>query len=847
MKPRFYLIDAHAFLHRAYHALPPLSNSKGEPVGALYGFARMLLQILKRDNPQRIAVCFDAPGPTFRHKLFSEYKATRKKTDEDLVLQLKKAREMTEAMGFVCVESPGFEADDLMATLAQRGADEGLESVIVTGDKDALQLVGDGIRVFNPSRNLWMDAGEIEKKMGVGPRAVVDYLSLVGDSSDNVPGVPGIGPAGAARLLGRFKNMEGILAAARGGDKAIGPKAAKALIASDKDINRARELIELRRDAPVNVKPGDCLPPEPEPARLTDMLKALEFNSLLKEIIPAAARAEPAEGPPAPVLADFENLARPLARSAKIAVGAVRPEDPLLALGAADKGVSLLDLGQIRSQRKTVEALLSGRAVKCGHDIKETLSALEGLGLDLAGPWFDARLAAYCLNIPREKPVAGEDVAAALVRKTARALAEDAELERRMKEAGVLELYRDLELPLVRILRGMEKAGVAVDESYLRRLSREFSAAIAELQGELDSMAGAPINVNSPKQLAALLFDKLQLPVVHKTGKGGRSTDEETLKALAVRHPIAEKILDYRELAKLQSTYVEGLLQRLDSKTGRVHTTFDQTGAETGRLSSLNPNLQNIPVRSESGQKIRRAFVAPKGWLLVSADYSQIDLRVLAHVSGDKVLKDSFSRGEDVHLRTACEVFHVPPENVDTDMRRKAKAVNFGIVYGQTAFGLAGQLGIPQAEAAAIIKRYFERYSGVARWFEKNQEEARKAGAVRTFLGRLRRIPEISAKNAAVRQFGERAARNTPIQGGSADIIKLAMLAVGKELERAGSKARMILQIHDELLFEAPEAGAAAFAGKMREIMEGAAKLEVPLVVDVKAGSNWRDMEALKA
>ncbi len=848
MKPRFYLIDAHAFLHRAYHALPPLSNSKGEPVGALYGFARMLLQILKRDKPERVAVCFDAPGPTFRHKLYPEYKATRKKTDEDLVFQLKKAREMAEAMGFVCVEISGYEADDLMATLAQKGADDGLESVVVTGDKDALQLVGNGIRVFNPSRNLWMDAEEIEKKMGVGPKAVVDYLSLVGDSSDNVPGVPGIGSAGAAKLLNRFKTMEGILAAARGGDKVIAPKTAKALISSGKDIERARELIELKRDAPVKVRPEDCRAPAPDPARLTGMFKALEFNSLLKEILPAAAEgAETVDDPPAPALAEFADLERVLARAANIAVGAIRPEDPLLALGAEGKGTCLLDGGQSRAHRKALAALLGGRAVKCGHDIKETLSSLERLDLDLAEPMFDARLAAYCLNLPREKPVVGEDAAAALVRKTVRALSERAALESRMKDAGVLDLYRDMELPLVRVLRGMEKAGVAVDETYLRRLSREFSSAIADLQAELDAMAGFPINVNSPKQLAALLFDKLQLPEVHKTSKGGRSTDEETLKVLAARHPIAEKILNYRELAKLQSTYVEGLLQRLDPKTGRVHTTFDQTGAETGRLSSLNPNLQNIPIRSESGQKIRRAFVAPKGWLLVSADYSQIDLRVLAHVSGDEVLRDSFSRGEDVHLCTACEVFHVLPEKVDADMRRKAKAVNFGIVYGQTAFGLAGQLGIPQAEAADIIKRYFERYSGVSRWFEKNQEEAKKAGAVRTFLGRLRRIPELSAKNAAVRQFGERAARNTPIQGGSADIIKLAMLAVSRELERMDGKARMILQIHDELLFEAPEAGAPAFAGKMRKIMEGAAKLDVPLVVDVKAGPNWRDMETLKA
>ncbi len=839
MKPRFYLIDAHAFLHRAYHALPPLSNSKGEPVGALYGFARMLLQILKRDKPERVAVCFDAPGPTFRHKLYAQYKATRKKTDEDLVFQLKKAREMAQAMGFVCVEAPGYEADDLMATLAEKGAEQGLESVVVTGDKDALQLVHDGVRVFNPGKNMWMDAAEIEKKFGVGPKAVVDYLSLVGDSSDNVPGVPGIGPAGAAKLLKRFGSLDHILAAAKTESKDIAPKAAKALLAAGRGLAQARELIELKRDAPVSAAPKECLPPQPDPGKLSKVFGELEFHSLLKEILPGAAAHDEAPKAEAPAVGSFSELKGALPRAEKIAVGAAPA--PLLALGAEKTPLCLLDGGQIRQEHEAVAAALGGKALKCAHDIKETLSVIEEMGLELSEPWFDRHLALYCLNLPREKPASAKDAAAALLERAAKALVESSELEARMKQDKVLALYRDVELPLVRVLRGMEKNGVALDEPYLRKLKREFSEATVKLKGDIDALAGFPINVNSPKQLSELLFDKLQLPVLHKTGKGGRSTDEETLQALAGRHEIPGKVLEYRELAKLESTYIDGLLERMDLKTGRVHTTFDQAVAETGRLSSVNPNLQNIPIRSSSGQKIRRAFVAPKGFMLVSADYSQIDLRVLAHVSGDEVLKDSFVRGEDVHLRTACEVFHVPPDKVDEEMRRRAKAVNFGIVYGQTAFGLSNALGISQAEASAIIKRYFERYAGVAQWLEDNKEEAKRAGLVRTFLGRLRRIPELAAKNTAVRQFGERAANNTPIQGGSADIIKLAMLAADQKLK--SSRARMLLQIHDELLFEVPQDEVGAFAKDIRAIMEGAVRLSVPLVVDVKAGPNWRDLE----
>ncbi|MHB2025470.1 MAG: DNA polymerase I [Elusimicrobiota bacterium] len=852
MKPRFYLIDAHAFLHRAYHALPPLSNSRGEPVGALYGFARMLLQIIRRDKPDRIAVCFDSPGPTFRHQLYSDYKANRKKTDEDLVVQLKRAREMAEAMGFGCVQAPGYEADDIMATLAQRAAAEGMEAVLVTGDKDALQMVGDSIRVFNPGRNVWMDAAEIEKKLGVGPGAVVDYLVLVGDSADNVPGVSGIGPAGAAKLLKRYGSVEKIVAAARANDEGVSPKIAAAVLSARREMESARRLIELRRDAPVPDVPGDFSFPEPEREKITAVFGALEFHSLLKEILPDDENAAPSPAPSSEIVAaEFKSARKILAQSAKISVVAAlspkaEPGDfsqAALVLGSDDAGIcELIGADAVQAHRKDVKLLLGGRALKCGHGIKETISILDAWDLELAQPWFDARLAAYCLNPSRSAQGVDVGTKTPLSWRAKQAL-ESEELVRRMRDAGVLDLYREVELPLVKILRDMERIGVAVDEPYLIRLKSELESSAAGLKADIDALAQTPLNVNSPKQLAALLFDKLGLPVIHKTGKGGRSTDEETLRALSSSHAIPGKVLEYREIFKLKSTYVEGLLQRLDHKTGRVHTTFDQTGAETGRLSSLNPNLQNIPIRSRLGQKIRRVFVAQDGDALISADYSQIDLRVLAHMSEDPVLMDAFSKNEDVHLRTACEIFHVSPGQVDKEMRRRAKAVNFGIVYGQTPFGLAGELGISQAEAADVIRRYFERYRGVAEWFEKNLESARRSGIVRTFLGRIRHMPELSSKNAALRQFGERAARNTPIQGGSADIIKLAMIAVARETGRAKTDARMILQIHDELLFEVPRAAARSFAARVKKIMEGAASLRVPLRVDVKIGPNWQDME----
>jgi len=873
MQPRLYLIDAHAFLHRAYHALPPLSNSKGEPVGALYGFARMLLQILKRERPDRIAVCFDSPTPTFRHKLYAEYKATRKEADEDLVSQLKVAREMVEAMGFACVEKPGYEADDLMATLARQGQQDGYEAVLVTGDKDVLQMVGNGIRVYNPSKNSYLDAPQIEEKLGVGPQAVVDYLAITGDAADNVPGVRGIGPVGAVKLIRKYGTLAAAVEAAKAKDPAIPAKTAQALVEGEKAALTAVELIKLDTKVPIDAKPSQFKLPEPEPEKLKAVFGRLEFGSLLKEMLPrsgdgALTPAEPAArgarlavpsrlaapGPaqPAPVKeAPFEELRQELSHAKSLTVTARRNPKPdlaegsvLAALGLPDGRTAVLDEEALRKEAAHVTKLLSGPALKVGYDLKETRAALDRLGIRADGKFFDTMLASYCMNPADSGRRAAKDMRAALLEGAASALDHEV-LAEGLTNAGVLKLFTDMEMPLSEILRGMEAEGVAVDGGYLRALGREFESDIAVLKNDICGLAGAEINVNSTKQLAELLYDRLGLPVPHETAKGGRSTDEEALQALAKKHPIPAKVLEYRELAKLKSTYIDGLLERLDPGTSRVHTHFDQTGTATGRLSSLDPNLQNIPIRSPAGQRIRRAFVARTGCALVSADYSQIDLRVLAHVSGDRTLGAAFARDEDVHLRTACEVFHVAPDGVDQELRRRAKAINFGIVYGQTPFGLAAELGIPQGEAARYIKDYFLRYPGVEAWIAKNLEAAREAGLVRTLCGRIRHLPELHAKNTALRQFAERAARNTPIQGGSADIIKLAMIEAAKGLPGKW-QARMLLQIHDELLFEVPRAEVFKFASWAKSVMEGAIKLKVPLVVDLKAGLNWRDLEAVK-
>ncbi|MBI5209390.1 MAG: DNA polymerase I [Elusimicrobia bacterium] len=860
MRPRLYLIDAHSYLHRAYHALPPLSSSKGEPVGALLGFARMLLKLIREEKPDRVAVCFDSPGPTFRHEAFAAYKATRKEVDADLRSQLRLAPDLAGALGCVCVRLDGYEADDLMATLAARASSEGLDAVLVTGDKDALQMVGEGVRVLDPVKGVWMDPPQVEAKLGVGPAAVVDFLALTGDSSDNVPGVRGVGPVGARKLLKEHGSLEAALAAAKAGDPRIPPKTASALVGGEGAARAAIELLRLRRDAPIGVKPSDCAAPSPVMEKMRALCERLELHALLKDMTGEDGNGGGPSAPAAGALrdADWNTVRKEAEKGGVLTLACVANDAPdllegapaLVAVGLEDGRTAFIHGADLGRRKRELSALLEGPVLKVCHDVKAALAVLGPLGLRVGPPVFDTMLADYCLDpgMDQGKPAAGraKDVEAELRRRAALALGREAKAAA-MREKGVLRLYEDIELPLLWVLRGMEEEGIAVDAGYLRSLAADFDAHIALLKAEIDGMAATEINLNSPKQLGLLLYDKLGLPVAHKTAKGGRSTDEAALSALAGLHPIPAKVIEYRELAKLKATYISGLLERVRTGTGRVHTHFDQSGTATGRLSSLDPNLQNIPIRSEPGRKIRRAFVAGPGCVLVAADYSQIDLRVLAHVSGDRALREAYALDQDIHERTAREVFRVGPGPVDKETRRRAKAIVFGIAYGQSAHGLSQQLGIPRGEAAAYIKTFFEHYAGVASWIKSNLEEAKAAGVVRTWAGRLRRVPELAASNSSLRQFGERVATNTPIQGGSADIIKVAMLKAWPGLKAGGGprEARLLLQIHDELLFEVPERQAGDFARWVRGVMEQAVELEVPLKVDVKAGPNWQDMESL--
>lgn len=864
---RLYLVDAHAYLHRAYHALPPLTTKAGEPVGALYGFARMLLLLLKRDKPDLLAVCFDTPEPTFRHKAYKEYKATRKEIDEDLKKQLALAHEMVQAMGLPSAEAPGYEADDLMATLARKAVGEGLRVVLVSGDKDALQLVDDRIQVLNEAKGELLDSRKVAEKFKVEPGQIVDYLALLGDSSDNVPGVPGIGAVGAAKLLGRFGSLEKLLAAARKGHPEIPPKAAKALVDNEAAALQGRELVTLDQKAPVALKPGECVPEFKPTDRLVALFQRFEFRTLLKELgapeLQAPGRAPAAESFRFKETDPKEWLKA--ARSAReVGLAAAKPEQPdllhsaapMVALALPDgRAATFADEAFARHKKELAGLLADPKVAKRTHDLKAVLRVLGSAGLRLEGAADDAMLAAYCLDPGRprydlaallkdrgEADLPAEEPGKALARRAACAGALAGGLLEELKAKGLGGLYRDLELPLAEILAGMEEAGVALDEPYLRKVGVEFDEKIAQLKAEIDALAGVEINLNSPKQLAGLLFETLGLPVVHKTPKGGPSTDEETLRVLASKHPIPAKIIDFRELAKLKSTYVEGLLAKVDPD-GRVRSSFNQTGTVTGRLSSEDPNLQNIPIRTPHGRKIRRAFVAGKGNVLVAADYSQIDLRVLAHLSGDPALRAAFSDGTDVHTKTAAEVFDVPPDRVDARMRRAAKAVNFGIVYGQTPHGLSQALGIPFGEARDYIRRYFARYRGVEAWIQENLSRAKREGFVKTLLGRVRHLPDLHSGNFQVRSFNERAACNTPIQGTSADIIKAAMINVHRGLAREGFGARLVLQVHDELIFEAPEKRAREFGAWVRREMEGAVSLDVPVAVDVQWGPNWDALE----
>lgn len=865
------LVDGNSLLYRAFFALPPLTNAQGEVTNAAYGFTTMLLKVLDEQQPEMMAVAFDLPGPTFRHEMFEDYKATRRAMPDELAPQIGMAREILAAMRIPVYEMEGYEADDVIGTLATRAEQDGRRVLIVTGDLDELQLASDRVSIMVTRRGISdtqvYDAAGVKERYGLSPDQLCDYRALRGDTSDNIPGVPGIGDKTASQLIAQFGSLEKLLA-----DNALvkPPRIAAALTAHADVARRAKRLSELVRDLPIEFDPARLRLQEPDRARLIGIFRRLDFRSVLKRFESAAATAS------APFRAittpeEAKSLAAELERAGEAAVqvvdgGGTALSAPLLGLAlsaGAEPAVIASpgnELDELLAPLKP--ALESPRLSKVGHDLKRAALVLSRRGIALRGLAFDTMIAAYLVNPTRpsealssvayeyleaETPAltsegAPDPQAMAIAVKQVRSLKEL--LEQRLSEMELTSLFGELELPLIPVLIEMEQTGVAVDCDALAGLSGKLGARAAELEKEIHAMAGEEFNISSPQQLRRILFEKLGLPPDKtKRTKSGYSTAADVLATLG-EYEIVAKILEYREVTKLKSTYVDALPPLVNPLTGRIHTSLNQAVTATGRLSSTNPNLQNIPIRSETGMEIRRAFIAGgPGRVLLSADYSQIELRVLAHITQDENLIQIFLRDEDLHRAAAMEIFGVGHDGVTPQMRAFAKMVNFGIPYGISDFRLSREMGISIEEARRYMARYFDRFPKVREYVERTPDEARERGYVTTLLGRRRPIPDLRSRAPAVRQAAERVAINTPMQGSAADIIKLAMLRVHDALVSRKLAARLILQVHDELLLELPEGEVGETARLVAECMSRACKLRVPLRVEVKVGPNWADME----
>ena len=840
--PRLFLIDTFGFIFRAYHArarsgAPPMRTSTGIPTEAVYIFHNMLKRLRDAYKPEYLAAVFESLGPTFRDEAFAGYKANRAETPPDLLDQLPWIRKTLEAMRVPVLEYTGFEADDVIGTLARRARDEGIDVVIVSSDKDMLQLVNDRVTMLNPMKeDLVYDAAETEKFMGVRPGQVADLLALKGDSIDNIPGAPGIGEKGARDLIVRFGSVEGALAHAAEVER----KMYRESLQNNRDlILLSKKLATIHTDVPVPFDAEALAAKGPDPVALRELYRTLEFHRLLREMAPEPV---PAAERDYQTLASEEELAAWLPAAGPVAVAAGDVLSESMIAFAAKPGEA----------RTIVSAAWPAAAFKSGMEVvaHDGKALLHRFG-DAVHLRHDVMLYGFLLNADpggcglaqlAEKYLGGAGQAgqdAGLAARADTILQLHLKLRPQVEAAKLVELYESIDLPLVSVLARMEKLGVRVDPAQLRTLSARMDAEIARLSAEIYEISGRTFNINSPQQLAKVLFEDMQLPAPRGPRGKGVSTAADVLEELAVEYPIAQKVLEYRQMAKLKGTYADALPALIGPSTGRVHTTFNQAGAATGRLSSSNPNLQNIPIRTELGREIRAAFVPREGWRLIVADYSQIELRLLAHMSRDPVLVEAFRNGEDIHTRTAAEVFGVPPLMVTPEQRRSAKAVNFGIVYGQTPFGLAQQIGVDRKEAEQYIRAYFSRYAGVRRFLDDTIAEVRRAGVAKTMHGRQRPIPDMDSRNPNARGFAERTAVNTPLQGTAADLIKLAMIRIDRKL--ASVEAKMLLQVHDELVFEAPPQEVEDVRAMIKAEMEGVARLEVPLVVDVGVGENWRD------
>lgn len=850
--PQFYLIDAHGFLHRNYHALPKLSTANGLEVGALYGFIRWLLKMLQEKHPAYVAVCFDSPGGCARRKaLLPTYKANRDKPDDALVNQLRLARELVRGLGLAVVAQTGIEADDLMAFLARQAAQVQVPSVLVTSDKDVYQFLNEWISVWPSGKDAIKGPQAAQERFGLPPQFLPDYFALVGDASDNIPGAAGIGPKGAVELITKFGHLEDILRAAHNGDSQLKPALAKKLLASEESALLSKQLVVLDKSFSFPFSLEDYRVHLPDRAALAALFAPYEFKNLLS-LVPGAQPAQ-TELFAAQPSAQTYSLTDLLARAKTAPRVFVHTDEDYVVVGLNPQEAAIVPVADIQPwELAQLKALfLNDNVEKLGYDIKLTLRLLD---LNLDGHFlncFDGRLAKYLLDPSGDLSFAGsvaqyfaatvsEEEPVQLLRTYNQFIWPLQEkLTASLQQSGQYELYRTLELPLMTVLADMEWQGLRIDPGWLESFKILLEQEMAQCQSSVDAQAGYPVNINSPKQLGALLFEQMKIPPVRKT-KTGYSTDESVLEEIADAYPIARTILDYRASSKLKTTYVDNLLLLAD-ENHIVHSYLDQTGTVTGRLSSSSPNLQNIPVRTEKGRQLRRAFCAAPGHVLLSVDYSQIDLRVLAHESQDPVLIQSFLDGGDIHAQTAAQVFGVMPLMVTPQMRASAKAINFGIIYGQGPLGLSQSLGISLREAKEYIDNYFKNYHTVREWIDKNVALARQNGYVKTMLGHVRYLPEFNMGIGSMASFAQRAAINTIVQGGSADIIKKAMLDVFAFTR--GTEVRMLMQVHDELIFELPQTMLTTAAATIKDLMQNAVKLRVPLLVSTKAGPNWYELQ----
>jgi DNA polymerase-1 len=915
-RPRLYLIDGYALIYRAFFALisRPLISSRGENTSAAWGVTRFLIKVIEQHDPDYLGMVFDA-GSSDRHVIYPEYKATREKMPTELESSIPRVRRIVEAFNVPVLELAGYEADDVIGTLARRAAEADLETVIISGDKDFYQLIGPHVSLLNPGRGgpqaveeEWVDTRNAHERLGVQPNHVTDYLGLIGDASDNVPGVPGIGPKTAVQLIEQYGGVEEILANVAA-IKAKRPR--EALEAFGDAAILSKRLVTIHTDLPVELDLEALRRKEPDRGALKELMLELEFNSLARDWAapePAKGEAGAAAGPATSyhLVQDVAELGTLLGRiraAGRVSVDTEtssidpmraeiagislaitaneayylpvghrrRPQGELAVDQAAPEPVRNLPPLDSEEMEPLIAMLEDATVAKVGQNLKYDYLVFRRVGIELRGLSFDTMIASYLLEPGRREhnldalalqhldrrtttynEVCGKGKAeipfAEVELEAARDYAaEDADIALQLAELFQPELeklelfglFRDVEMPLIQVLAAMEEAGIRIDEEFFGRMNVELVSQLREVEREIYAEAGTEFNIGSNPQLREILFGKLGLPIIKRT-KTGASTDVDVLQTLAAQgHPLPTLLMKYRQLEKLRGTYVEALPQMVNPDTGRIHTSFNQTIAATGRLSSTDPNLQNIPIRTEMGAEIRRGFIPAEGNVFVAADYSQIELRILAHYSRDEAFLEAFRAGADIHRQTAALIFGVAPEEVTREMRDRAKTTNFAIIYGIGPFSLAGRLGISQAEAKTFIEQYFERFPGVRRYLDEQIELARTRGYVETITGRRRYIPEITSRNFNVRAFGERAATNAPIQGSSADLIKIAMIRIHDDLKRNPDGARMLLQVHDDLLFEVPRSGADSLITLVRDRMENAMQLEVPLRVEVGTGDNW--------